>query len=125
MFPPHQPHKAEWLGAALQTKEILTAKIHNLTLACKKTAISLEQPSDINEDVLISRLYSAIQKDGETYRMNSTIRDNMNKTEAPHVHSYQATKIEPLDTSAETPQMEQIHPVKVSNNSITSWWYFE
>ena len=51
--------------------------------------------------------------DGETYRMNSTIRDNMNKTEAPHVHSYQATKIELLDTSAETPQMEQVHPVKV------------
>ena len=57
--------------------------------------------------------------------MNSTIRDNMNKTEAPHAHSYEETKIGLLDTSAETPQLEQVHPVKVSNNSITSRWHFE
>jgi len=69
--------------------------------------------------VLISRLYGAIQMDGETYRMNATIRDNVNNTDTPRAHSYEVTKIELLDTSAETPQMEQVHPVKVSNNSIT------
>ena len=73
----------------------------------------------INKDVLISRLYGAIQMDGKTYRVKTTIRDNVNNTDTPRAHSYEVTKIELLDTSAETPQMEQVHPVKVSNNSIT------
>lgn len=79
-----------------------------------------------NPDYLVHRLYGAVDIDGKTYRVKTTIIENGNESRN-YPHSYEVTEIELLDDSMAGSESRSVnigregHDTKnrLSNNSIT------
>ena len=71
----------------------------------------------INKDVLVHRLYGAVNIDGKTYRVKITLKEDVRNKDIPHnTHSYEATKIELLEGTLVKPEDDNPN----TNNSISA-----
>ena len=71
----------------------------------------------INKDVLVHRLYGAVDIDSMIYRVKITLKENTKTREATNTHSYEATKIELL--AGQHGDVTKTSP-RNSNNSISA-----
>lgn len=74
----------------------------------------------INEDILVHRLYGAVDIDGKTYRVKVTMQEFKDANETNRAHSYEATKIELLagtlvDTSKRSTDPNTSNSIKATN----------
>ncbi len=71
----------------------------------------------INKDVLVHRLYGAVNIDGKPHRVKITLKEEARNKNLPHnTHSYEATKIELLEGTLVKPEGDNPN----TNNSITA-----
>jgi hypothetical protein len=71
-------------------------------------------------DLLVHRLYGAINIDGKTYRVKTTIHEFKDSNTANTPHSYEVTKIELIEDSTVTPNDGIDNPLNRSVNSISA-----
>ena len=69
-------------------------------------------------DLLVHRIYGAVNIDGNTYRVKTTIHEFRDANTANTPHSYEATKIELIEDSTVTPKNGIDNPLNRSINSI-------
>jgi hypothetical protein len=69
----------------------------------------------INNDVMIHRLFGAVEIGGKTYRVKTTIKENVKTKENKKAYSYEVTEIELLDGQHKDVTMTSF---RNSNNSI-------
>ena len=74
----------------------------------------LSAENGINKDVLVHRLYGAVDIDGMIYSVKITLKENTKTREATNTHSYEATKIELLAGTLVKPEGDNPN----TNNSI-------
>jgi len=70
-----------------------------------------------NNGLLVHRMYGAINIDGETYRVKTTMHEFLNKSFPNTPHSYEVTKIELIESSTADASSS---PLNVSTNSISA-----
>ena len=70
-----------------------------------------------NDGLLVHRMYGAINIDGETYRVKTTMHEFLNKSFPNTPHSYEVTKIELIESSTADASSR---PLNVSTNSISA-----
>lgn len=70
-----------------------------------------------NDGLLVHRMYGAINIDGETYRVKTTMHEFLNKSFPNTPHSYEVTKIELIESSTADASSS---PLNVSTNSISA-----
>ncbi len=76
----------------------------------------------INKDVLVHRLYGAVNIDGKAYRVKITLKEDVRNTKDPHAaHSYETTKIELLEGTLVKPEDNNPN----TSNSISGVNLFE
>lgn len=74
-----------------------------------------------NDGLLVHRMYGAINIDGETYRVKTTMHEFKDDNTQNTPHSYEVTKIELIESSSVTPYNNGIdRPLNVSTNSISA-----
>lgn len=74
-----------------------------------------------NDGLLVHRMYGAINIDGETYRVKTTMHEFKDDNTQNIPHSYEVTKIELIESSSVTPYNNGIdRPLNVSTNSISA-----
>lgn len=73
-----------------------------------------------NEDMLVHRLYGAIEIDGKVYRVKTTMHEFLNGNDANSPHSYEVTQIELIEDSTVAPTNETHNPLNRSTNSISA-----
>ncbi len=73
-----------------------------------------------NEDMLVHRLYGAIEIDGKVYRVKTTMHEFLNSNDANSPHSYEVTQIELIEDSTVAPTNEAHNPLNRSTNSISA-----
>lgn len=73
-----------------------------------------------NEDMLVHRLYGAIEIDGKVYRVKTTMHEFLNGNDANSPHSYEVTQIELIEDSTVAPTNEAHNPLNRSTNSISA-----
>ena len=119
------------LGAHLSVLKKLKDVIHESMEAevhpdYKKDETGKRDPKNgYNPDYLVHRLYGAVDIDGKTYRVKTTIIENGNESRN-YPHSYEVTEIELLDDSMAGSESRSVnigregHDTKnrLSNNSI-------
>ena len=71
--------------------------------------------SGYNPNVLIHRLYGAVNIDGKDYRVKTTVKENL-ESNTNKAYSYDVAEIELLDGQTGTPEANH----RKSNNSITT-----
>ena len=75
----------------------------------------------INKSSLVHRLYGAVEIDGKTYRVKTTIREYADKSFKNLAHSYEVTKIELIEAASDNPNIGTTeHLPMTSNNSISA-----
>ena len=70
-------------------------------------------------NVLVHRLYGAVELDGKTYRVKTTIQE-FRGGEENKPHSYEVTKIELLEGSEAAKESDSLHVSRTTNNSISA-----
>jgi hypothetical protein len=71
-------------------------------------------------DLLVHRIYGAVNIDGKTYRVKTTIHEFRDANTANTPHSYEVTKIELIEDSTVTPNDGINNPLNRSVNSISA-----
>ena len=71
-------------------------------------------------DLLVHRIYGAVNIDGKTYRVKTTIYEFRDANTANTPHSYEVTKIELIEDSTVTPNDGINNPLNRSVNSISA-----
>lgn len=71
-------------------------------------------------DLLVHRIYGAVNIDGKTYRVKTTIHEFRDGNTANTPHSYEVTKIELIEDSTVTPNDGIDNPLNRSVNSISA-----
>lgn len=71
-------------------------------------------------DLLVHRIYGAVNIDGNTYRVKTTIHEFRDANTANTPHSYEVTKIELIEDSTVTPNDGIDNPLNRSVNSISA-----
>lgn len=71
--------------------------------------------NDYNDNVLIHRLYGAVEIGGKLYRVKTTMKEYLERDRKNKAYAYQVTKIELLDGTSHGPESH----APTTNNSIT------
>lgn len=96
--------------------ESIEAEIHPDYIKAEDGNRSVE--NGYGNNVLVHRLYGAVQLDGRTYRVKTTMQEFMGGEENKP-HSYEVTKIELLDSPGERENPDRPHS-DAPNNSISA-----
>lgn len=73
-----------------------------------------------DKGLLVHRMYGAIELDGKTYRVKTTMNEYRDPLASNTPHSYEVTEIELIESSSTPSLKDDSKPLNVSNNSITS-----
>lgn len=117
-------------GNARSSNTLFSARADSKTASFDKvtTNSSSDQKTEsdlisVNENgigdagLLVHRMYGAINIDGETYRVKTTMHEFLNKSFPNTPHSYEVTKIELIESSTADASSS---PLNVSTNSISA-----